>query len=264
MSKLSKFKRMHEQKELLFLPNSWDTLSAVIFEQLGFKAIGTTSWGIANALGYQDGERIQFHELLEISKTIISSVEIPVTIDIEAGYSDNPEVVSDNVLKIADIGAAGINIEDSLKNKQCLKDVKEQCRLIEKIRVRLDQGGYKEFFINARTDTYLQKKSPLEETINRATHYVSSGANGIFVPGLCHDEEIEKLVSFVEAPLNIMSLPNLTDVDNLNNLGVKRYSIGNAFSDAVISYIEETAKSILMKRETKSLYFNKEIRTEFK
>ena len=116
MNKLSNFKIMHEQEELLFLPNAWDALSAIILEQAGFKAIGTTSWGVANALGYKDGERIQFDELLGLPKII--SVDVPVTADVEAGYSGHPDVVADNVLKIADVGAAGINIEDLSKTNK--------------------------------------------------------------------------------------------------------------------------------------------------
>jgi 2-methylisocitrate lyase-like PEP mutase family enzyme len=262
MNKLYKFKKLHEQNELLFLPNAWDVLSAIIIEQAGFKAIGTTSWGVANAMGHQDGERIQFYELLKLSKKIISAVKVPVTVDIESGYSEDIDIISDNVLKIADVGAVGINIEDSFKNKQGLKNTKNQCELIEKIRNKLDQNGYNEFFINARVDTYLQKHS-LEETVDRSIHYISSGADGIFVPGLCQKDEIKRLVKSIEAPLNTMSLPHLTDINHLNDLGVKRFSMGNAFSDAAISFIEETAGRLLTKKNTENLYSDREIRTVF-
>lgn len=108
---------MHKQKELLFLPNAWDVVSALILEHAGFKAIGTTSWGIANSMGYKDGERIDFNELLMLVRKIISMVEIPVTVDIESGYSEHIDSAVENVLKVADLGAVGINIEDSLKSK---------------------------------------------------------------------------------------------------------------------------------------------------
>ncbi len=115
---------MHDQSELLFLPNAWDVLSAIILEQAGFKAIGTTSWGVANAMGYKDGEKIQFDDLFTLVKKMVSVIEIPITVDIEAGYSENITVVTDNVLKIADLGVSGINIEDSLKNKFALNEKK--------------------------------------------------------------------------------------------------------------------------------------------
>jgi len=254
---------MHAQENLLFLPNAWDVLSALVLEQAGFKAIGTTSWGVANAMGYKDGERIQFGDLLALVKKMIAVVEIPITVDIESGYSDNATLVANNVLKIAELGASGINIEDSLKNSAGLNDKNTQCELISRIRNKLDGNGYHEFFINARTDTYLQKKEPLNDTVDRAVAYANAGANGIFVPGLWQSEEIEKLVKSIEVPLNVMSLPNLTDVDSLNKLGVKRFSLGPAFSNATISFIEEQARVLFTKQNTKNLYTSCNVATSF-
>ncbi len=140
----------------------------------------------------------------------------------------------------------------------------EQCELIAKIKNKLEFNGYRDFFINARIDTYLQEKDPLDETIDRAIDYVNSGADGISVPGLCQSDEIEKLVRSIEAPLNVMSLPNLTDVSHLNKLGVKRFSLGSAFSDATISFIEENARILLSEQNTKKLYASCTINTSFK
>jgi len=255
MKKLIDFKAMHEEEKLLFLPNAWDILSALVLEQAGFKAIGT---------GYKDGEKVQFDDLLALVKKMVSVVEIPVTVDIESGYSDSTTGVVENVLKIADLGVSGINIEDSLKNSSALNDKNRQSDLIAKIRDKLDGSGYAEFFINARIDTYLQKENPLNETIERATDYVSSGANGIFVPGLCANDEIERLVTSIDAPLNLMSLPNLTDINSLNELGVKRFSIGPVFSNAVISFIEESTRILFTEQNTKKLHANCNVTTSFK
>jgi 2-methylisocitrate lyase-like PEP mutase family enzyme len=264
MNKPLSFKAMHEQEKLLFLPNAWDVLSALVLEQAGFKAIGTTSRGVANAMGYKDGERVQFEDLLALVKKMIAIVEIPISVDIESGYSDNATVVVNNVLKIAELGASGINIEDSLKNSAGLNDKNTQCELISKIRNKLDGNGYHAFFINARTDTYLQKKNPLNDTIDRAIAYVNAGANGIFVPRLSQNDEMAKLVESIEAPLNVMSLPNLTDIDNLNKLGVKRFSLGPAFSNAAISFIEEQARILFTEQNTKNLHASCDIKTSFK
>lgn len=262
MDKLSKFKAMHQQDDLFFLPNSWDVLSAVILEQTGFEAIGTTSWGVANSMGFSDGEKIPFEALLSSARKIVSAVNIPVTVDIESGFSHEVDDIVNNVLSIADIGAVGINIEDSLKAEPGLKDKNKQGALIEKIRQKLDCNGYKAFFINARIDTYLYLNNPLNETINRSLNYLASGADGVFVPGLHQSEEIKNLTNAIKAPLNIMSLPRLTETAHLSELGVKRFSIGNALSDATISFIEEKANTLLNKKDTSSLY-NKSVRTEF-
>ncbi|MCF6225152.1 MAG: isocitrate lyase/phosphoenolpyruvate mutase family protein [Xanthomonadales bacterium] len=264
MNKLASFKQMHAQDEPLFLPNAWDILSAIIMQQNGFKAIGTTSWGIANSLGYQDGERIQFAELLTIVNKIVSAVEIPVTVDVESGYSEDMDIVAKNILQLANMGVVGINIEDSLKSKPSLRDKNAHCEQIEKIRNILNKNGYQEFFINARTDTYLQLKNPLAETLERAVDYVSSGADGIFVPGLSQAEEIKQLTATIKAPLNIMSLPSLVDTKGLKELGVKRFSLGSSFSDATVAFIEENTRILMAERSTEKLYAGSKISTLFR
>lgn len=254
MTKIQKFNELHKSKELLFLGNAWDLLSALILEKAGFKAIGTTSWGIANSLGYADGELIDFERHLGIIKTITENVKIPVSADIEAGYGENTMTIVDNVLRVADIGVAGINIEDSLKKQKGLKEISQHCNLLSKMRTALEQNGYKEFYINARTDTYFQKKNPILETIERAKAYVESGASGIFVPGLIQRDEIKEIAAKVNAPLNVLSLPGLTNCNELKELGVKRFSFGNALSDKVIALLQKSTVQILESGDTSFLY----------
>lgn len=264
MNKLLEFQALHTQDELLFLPNAWDVLSALVLEQTGFKAIATTSWGIANSMGYKDGENITFENLLSLAAKIIAAVDIPVSVDIESGYADSSDQVADNVMKIAELGAVGINIEDSNKNGSGLEEKERQCQLIRKIRNKLDGQGYTDFFINARIDTYFQLKDPQRETIDRAIDYVASGANGIFVPGISQSHDIEDLVNAIDAPLNVMSLPKLTDANQLNELGVKRFSTGNALSDATTAFIELQSRQLLSLKNTESLYLNGEVKTQFR
>jgi 2-methylisocitrate lyase-like PEP mutase family enzyme len=256
MNKIKEFKELHFSDELLFLGNAWDLLSALTLEKAGFKAIGTTSWGIANSLGYADGELIDFDRHLGIIKTIAENVKIPVSADIEAGYSEDTNKIINNVLKTANIGVAGINIEDSLKNSNQLREISQHCKLLEKVRVALDRNGYKDFYINARTDTYLQRKNPLLETIERAKAYVESGASGIFVPGLKEDDEIKEIKKNVSSPLNVLSLPGLTNCNKLKELGVGRFSFGNALSDKVIAYLEKNVSKLLEFKDTSLLYEN--------
>lgn len=145
MSKIHEFNDLHSSQELLFLGNAWDLLSALMLEKAGFQAIGTTSWGIANSLGYADGELIDFQRHLNIIQTIAENVSIPVSADIEAGYGSDEQSIIDNVLRTADVGVAGINIEDSLKNQIGLKSVTEHCRLLTNLRAALDYHGFKDF-----------------------------------------------------------------------------------------------------------------------
>ena len=268
MNKELSFNAMHQQAELLFLPNAWDVISAMVLEQAGFKAVGTTSWGVSNALGYKDGENIEFSELLTLVGKMVAVLSIPLTVDIESGYAasgciKSADSIAENALKIADLGCAGINFEDSLKNTTALVDKQTQCGLIEKIRNKLDSHGHSDFFINARTDTYFQLKDPLAETISRAVDYVASGASGIFVPGLSQAGEIKQIVEAINAPLNVMSLSGMTDVAELNKLGVKRFSVGNALSDATTAFIEQQACQILTQQNTASLYDHDGVKTVF-
>ncbi|PAQ14092.1 carboxyphosphonoenolpyruvate phosphonomutase [Bacillaceae bacterium SAOS 7] len=254
MNKIQEFNELHFSDELLFLGNAWDLLSAVTLERAGFKAIGTTSWSIANSLGLSDGELIDFDKHLGIIKSIVENVNIPVSADIEAGYSEDINKVVDNVLRTADVGVVGINIEDSLKKSQGLRGVSEHSNLLEKIRTALDQNGYKDFYVNARTDTYFIRQKPLMETIERAKAYVESGASGIFVPGLKEFEEIKEITMNVNAPLNVLSLPALTNCNKLKELGVRRFSFGNALSDKVMAYLEKNADELLAYMDTSHLY----------
>lgn len=255
MSKIEEFNALHESKEVLLLGNAWDLLSALSLEKAGFKAIGTTSWGVAKSLGYSDGEMIEFAIQLNVVKMIVDHVKIPVTADIESGYGEDDQTIVDNVLKIADLGASGINIEDSLKNQAGLKPLDQQCNLLSKIRAALEKNGYHGFYINARTDTYLQNQDTLNETIYRAKAYVESGASGIFVPGLKEDDEIRAILSQINAPLNIMSLPGLTNCNKLKELGVKRLSIGGALYRKVNNLLDNCAAQIYESQDT-SILFN--------
>jgi 2-methylisocitrate lyase-like PEP mutase family enzyme len=181
-------------------------------------------------------------------------VKVPVSADIEAGYAEGMDGIIENVLRTADVGVAGINIEDSLKKQSGLRDVTRHCTLLSKMRTALDSNGFNDFYINARTDTYLQKENALLETIDRGRAYVESGASGIFVPGVTLDEEIKEIALKINAPLNVLSLPGLTNCNKLDELGVKRLSFGNALSDKYIAFLEKNAEILVENRDTTHLY----------
>jgi len=254
MSNIQTFQDLHTTEDVLFLGNAWDVLSAMILEKAGFKAIGTTSWGIANSFGLSDGELIDFDQHLTIIKSIVEHVKIPVTADLESGYSENTDTIVQNVLRAADVGIAGFNIEDSYKNNRGLRDRISHSNLLSIIRTALDNHGFNDLFINARTDTYFLLNDPFSETITRAEAYIESGANGIFIPGLTNHEEIREIATRLSAPLNILSLPGVTNCQELLDLGVKRVSFGNALSDQVIAFIEENAARLVENRDTSHLY----------
>lgn len=255
-SSIAEFRRLHKGEDLLFLGNAWDAASAAALEKAGFAAIGTTSYGIAQASGMRDGEEIPFDRLAAIVRDIAARVNIPVSADIEAGYASKHADIVDNALRVADAGAAGLNIEDSPKDRHGLRDVFEQAKLLVLLRNALDARGFGGFFINARTDTYLMPgvSDPFEETLLRVRAYADGGADGIFVPGLSANAEIAAVASASPLPLNVMSLPGLTSVSHLQKLGVRRFSFGNAFSDLALAFLERSAKRLLRDQGTQSLY----------
>ncbi|MDI2587310.1 isocitrate lyase/phosphoenolpyruvate mutase family protein [Psychrobacillus sp. NEAU-3TGS] len=254
MNKIQRFNKLHQSTEPLFLGNAWDLLSALTLEKAGFQAIGTTSWGVANSLGLKDGELIDFARHLQIIQTITEHVTVPVSADIESGYGESIEAIVQNVLRTADVGVVGINIEDSFKTLNGLRDISLHAKLLFEIRNTLEHSGFKDFFINARTDTYLQKENPLLETIERGKTYVDSGASGIFVPGVTSDEDIAEISSKIKAPLNVLSLPGLTNCNKLKELGVRRFSFGNALSDKVIAFMEMNTAQLFALKDTTHLY----------
>lgn len=257
------FKSLHEKSNCLVLGGAWNPLSAMIMEQKGFKAVGTTSWGVANEFGYQDGEKIPFDEYVFMVKKMLAVISIPLSVDIETGFSNNDTKVAENVLLLAELGVAGINIEDSSKDNTTLLSVRAFSSRLEKIRTILDTNGFTDFFVNARIDTYLQLKNPLAETISRAQSFEKHGANGIFVPFMSDDTDIKTLISKINVPLNILSLPNFSDIEHAKNIGVRRLSFGNAMSDAIISDIERYSDKILSNNNTSSLYDHGELSTIF-
>ncbi|MCZ8522489.1 MULTISPECIES: isocitrate lyase/PEP mutase family protein [Paenibacillus] len=254
MSNIERFQKLHESDELLVLGNAWDLPSALVLEKAGFKAIGTTSWGIAASLGYADGEAIGFDQQLSVIQRIVDHVQIPVTADIETGYGHNDETIVSNVLKVADLGASGINIEDSMKGGTGLKPLSDQCQLLAKIRSALDHNGFGHFFINARIDAYLLNLDPLNETRTRSKEYVESGASGIFVPRLMDEEEIKTIASCTTAPLNVIALPGLADHVKLRELGVRRLSLGGSLYRKMNALLEQCAVEMLDARNTSILF----------
>lgn len=129
-----------------------------------------------------------------------------------------------------------------------LKQLSDQCHLLTKIRGALDNYGFRDFYINARIDAYLQNLDPLNETQTRSKNYVESGASGIFVPGLKHEEEIKTIASCTSVPLNVMSLPGLANYEKLQKLGVKRLSLGGALYRKMATLLEQCALEAFSKR----------------
>jgi len=245
-SNFQKFKQLHQQSDLLVLPNAWNAKSASIFEEKQFPAVATSSAAVAESLGYRDGEGMPFMDYLFIINRIVSAIRVPLTVDIEMGYGKTNAEVYTNILKLVELGVAGINIEDSIINqsKRTLKDTKTFGSTIEYIKNRLEAEQLK-LFINIRCDTYLlniEKKR--EETIKRLKVYETTGADGIFLPCISNENDIVEAVNNTKLPVSVMCIPGLPGFAVLNKLGVKRVSMGPFMFNKIYDNIGRLSETI--------------------
>lgn len=253
--KAERFLQFHHDEEILVLLNSWDVGSSKLIEACGYKAIATTSMGIAASLGYPDCQVIQLHEMIEVITRIVKGVQVPVTVDIEAGYGNNLDEIIESVKKIIATGIVGINIEDSINLSPALIDETEFCERIAAIRSLSDSMGF-HLVINARTDSfYTSTGSPqqkLSGSIRRGNKYREAGADCIFVQPVWEKETIATLVKEIDAPINILSNPSLAaglppSVRELQDLGVARLSLGSSLMKATLAIIKKVADELSAK-----------------
>jgi len=226
------FRGLHRGPAVLVLPNAWDAGTARMIESIGAKAIATTSAGLAWSRGYPDGNALPIEQLIAATRDIARVIRVPLTVDVEAGYSADPRSVAELVVRILEIGAVGINIEDGAAPADLL------CKKIAAVRERVARSGV-DLFINARTDVYLRAiaagDAAIEEVIHRASRYRASGCDGLFVPGLSDGNAMAAIAEAIKPmPLNIMALPGLPSMDELQRHGVRRLSAGSAIAQAAL------------------------------
>ena len=210
---MSAFADLHRRGEPLLLPNAWDHASAAALAAAGFAAIGTTSLGVAAALGLRDGVAETAEATIDLAHRL-AHLPVPVTIDIEDGFSKDPGAVADYVERLGPV--AGVNLEDQLG------DPATHAAVVAAVKARTPN-----VFVNARTDTYWLGRPSLDETLERAHAYVAAGADGIFVPGVTDEHEIAALAEALPVPLNVLFAPGKHPVPRLAELGVARISTGS-------------------------------------
>lgn len=260
INRATQFDALHRSGVTLALPNAWDAASACVFESVGFMAIGTSSAGIAFSRGYPDGARIPLAEMKEAVRRIVAVVNVPVTVDIEAGFGTTSKEVLNTVSEMLDVGAVGINLEDAPRaGFNELRDCDEQANLIESIRAMANKVGIN-LYINARTDVYWLKfgkpETRLNATIARLCAYRKAGATGVFVPGLTDSETISAIVNAVDCPLNILAAPGCTDIAGLTQLGVARLSLGSGPVRAIMGLARRIGEEFLNVGDFQTMFTN--------
>lgn len=237
MNQYTQFLSLHHQSSPFVLGNVWNAKSAKIAQEQGFNAIGTSSGAIADSLGYPDGEKIPFAEMLYIVKRIKSATDIPLTVDMERGYTDDTAQLNEYIQQLLDIGVVGINIEDAQGEQIYL-------RKLNGIRQYLEQTS-QQLFINARTDVFLQKlDQPMETTLKRAELYRQAGADGLFVTGVQDVDVIHSIVNGTTLPVNVVATPKLFSVDILAQCGVKRISMAAFLYRATYKALDDFGRKV--------------------
>jgi len=246
--KAKRFAELHVKGTPLLLYNAWDAGSAKSILAAGAKAIATSSWSVAEAQGYRDGEAIPIELAQRIVERIAATIEAPVTVDFEGGYSENDGELADNISRLVDTGVIGINFEDRVVKGSGLYSVDQQARRIAAIRKEAEQKGV-DLFINARTDVFFEHgedaTQAVGEALDRAKAYAAVGASGFFVPGLVDDALIGRICEGVSLPVNIMVMEGVPSNARLAELGVARISYGPIPYIRAMKELEQEARTAL-------------------
>ena len=248
--KSKKLRDLVRAPEILVMPGAYDVLSAILFEQMGFKAIQGTSGGIALALGYPDGEVMSRDLFVEVSGNFAAAVGVPFNADGERGYGDEAGV-RDTVRALVARGVAGMNLEDgAAKGKGGLVELHEQLRKIKAVmETRRELGS--DFFLNARVDAFHvmpdDPKRAIYEAIHRGNAYAEAGGDCIFYLSLHSADTIGQVAKAVQAPISILAGPQSPSVKELQDLGVARVSYGSGFLKAAITGAKRLAQEIAEK-----------------
>jgi 2-methylisocitrate lyase-like PEP mutase family enzyme len=244
IDKTEAFAKLHIPGNPLILYNIWDAGSAVAVAKAGAKAIATGSWGVAGAHGIGDGEKLPLDTALSTLTEIVAVTDLPVSIDMEAGYGSDAGAVGASVRRAAEAGAVGINIEDKDPVTRALFSIADAS-------ARIAGAAASGLFVNARADLFIltppadHDAAKVDALIERAKAYADAGARGLFAPFLQDAALIERLCKASPLPVNILMRPGCPDHKTLAALGVARISHGHGPWAAAMDWLEQAARETM-------------------
>jgi 2-methylisocitrate lyase-like PEP mutase family enzyme len=232
------------------LPNAWDVASARVVVAAGFPVVATTSMGVAASLGYEDHERASGDEMLAAAAAIATGVNVPVTVDVEAGYGMEP---TDLVARLKEMGAAGCNLEDTNHATGQLRDSVEQADWLRAIREAASNQGYG-LVVNARIDVFLstvasgangnRQAELVSEALRRAQAYLEAGADCVFPILLWEHDALASFISDAPGPVNVLQIPPAPSHAELAELGVARISYGGLLHQEAMKQFARLLKTL--------------------
>lgn len=229
-NKAQAFLGLHNNGNLLTLPNVWNPIGARMLQAKGYPAVATASAAIAESLGYGDGEQLKLDTMLEMVARIAHSVDVPVTADLEAGYSDTIEGLQENIMRLLDAGAVGLNFEDSFDDSARLRPIAEQVERIKAVREAANRKSI-HLVINARADSFFaegfsSEEECVEDVIARLNAYAQAGADCVYPVGRGDAKTLEILRKRIPAPINVLATAKTVSLNELQRLGINRVSFG--------------------------------------
>ena len=224
------------------MPNPWDVGSARLLESAGFEALATTSAGFAWSLGRSD-QNVSRDELVAHVAGLAAATDLPLNVDSERCYPDDPGGVARTVELLAEAGAAGFSIEDYNPETSSMDNVAgaaERVAQAAEASRRLEQP----LVLTGRAENHIRGVDDLDDTINRLIAYRDAGADVVYAPGLTDLEQIARVVEAVRAPLNVLALPAGPRLDELAAAGVRRISTGSLLAGVAYGALLEGAREL--------------------
>jgi 2-methylisocitrate lyase-like PEP mutase family enzyme len=235
----ARFAELHAREGLFLMPNPWDVGSARLLAALGFEALATTSQGFAWSIGKRD-QTVTRDELVEHVAAVAAATPLPLNVDSERLYPDDPGGIAETVRLLSDAGAAGCSIEDYDPAAGRLDDVE-----VAAGRVAVAAGAKGDVTLTARCESYLYGGTDLDDTIARLVAYRDAGADAVYAPGLTDLGQIARVVREVGVPVNVLALPTAPTIAELAAAGVRRVSVGSLLTAAAFGALASGARELL-------------------
>ncbi len=252
--KAERLQSLHRRDDLLVVPNAWDVGSARVLETAGFPTVASSSAAFAYSIGARDGQRARWEDVIRGLAQMARGVDVPVSADLEGGYVDSTGSIERTIEALTEAGLAGVGLEDSTfgDDQSGVVEAESHAELIAAARATADALEHP-LFINGRTELYIrgvgEGEARLAEAARRLDLYAAAGADGLFCPGITDAAEIEQLAGRLDRPLNVLWLPGMPSLDELDRLGVRRVTVGSQTYFAALAAVERVAEG-LSRRDT--------------
>jgi 2-methylisocitrate lyase-like PEP mutase family enzyme len=238
----TRFRALHEREQLFLMPNPWDVGSARLLESAGFEALATTSAGFAWSLGRLD-QNVSRDELVAHVATLAAATDLPLNVDSERCYPDDPGGVSRTVELLAEAGAAGFSIEDYNPDTGSMDDVAAAAERVAEA-AEASRKQEEPMVLTGRAENHIRGVDDLDDTIVRLIAYRDAGADVVYAPGLTDLGQIARVMEAVRIPLNVLALPSAPSLDELASVGVRRISTGSLLAGVAYGALLEGAREL--------------------